>query len=111
MGQSVSASERSSHSILVVSRRILILMAARQASDAQMLRRKSSSDASRSSAAHVRIEQEVGEPAGRALALHFACYNFCRVHSSIKMTPAQATGTAWKALMLAGCSRRMGLAA
>jgi IS1 family transposase/transposase-like protein len=27
-----------------------------------------------------------------ALALHFAYYNFCRVHSSIKMTPAQAAG-------------------
>jgi transposase-like protein/IS1 family transposase len=27
-----------------------------------------------------------------ALALHFAYYNFCRVHSSLKMTPAAAAG-------------------
>jgi hypothetical protein len=27
-----------------------------------------------------------------ALALHFAYYNFCRVHKSIKMTPAMAPG-------------------
>jgi IS1 family transposase len=27
-----------------------------------------------------------------ALAFHFAFYNFCRVHSSIKKTPAQAAG-------------------
>ncbi len=27
-----------------------------------------------------------------ALALHFAYYNFCRVHRSIKMTPAMAAG-------------------
>jgi hypothetical protein len=33
-----------------------------------------------------------------ALAFHFAYYNFCRVHSTIKQTPAQAaglTGRAW----------------
>ena len=29
-----------------------------------------------------------------ALALHFAYYNFCRVHSSIKATPAMAAGLA-----------------
>jgi hypothetical protein len=27
-----------------------------------------------------------------ALALHFAYYNFCRVHSSIRCTPAMAAG-------------------
>ncbi len=27
-----------------------------------------------------------------ALALHFAYYNFCRVHKTIKMTPAMASG-------------------
>lgn len=27
-----------------------------------------------------------------ALALHFAYYNFCRVHSTVKMTPAMAAG-------------------
>lgn len=34
-----------------------------------------------------------------ALALHFAFYNYCRVHSSLKMTPAMASGltsTVWK---------------
>lgn len=29
---------------------------------------------------------------GAALALHFAYYNFCRVHSSLKTTPAVAAG-------------------
>ncbi len=29
---------------------------------------------------------------GAALALHFAYYNFCRVHSTLKMTPAMAAG-------------------
>ena len=27
-----------------------------------------------------------------ALAIHFAWYNFCRVHKSIRMTPAMAAG-------------------
>jgi len=27
-----------------------------------------------------------------ALALHFAYYNFCRVHSSIRATPAMVAG-------------------
>jgi hypothetical protein len=27
-----------------------------------------------------------------ALALHFAWYNFCRVHSSLRVTPAMAAG-------------------
>jgi len=27
-----------------------------------------------------------------AFALHFAYYNFCRVHKTIKMTPAMAAG-------------------
>ncbi len=27
-----------------------------------------------------------------ALALHFAYYNFCRIHSSIRATPAMAAG-------------------
>jgi len=33
-----------------------------------------------------------------ALALHFAHYNFCRVHSSLRVTPAMAAGiskTVW----------------
>jgi hypothetical protein len=29
-----------------------------------------------------------------ALALHFAYYNFCRVHGTIKATPAMAAGVA-----------------
>ena len=29
-----------------------------------------------------------------ALALHFAHYNFCRVHSSLRVTPAMAAGLA-----------------
>jgi hypothetical protein len=31
------------------------------------------------------------EPAGR-VALYFAHYDFCRVHGSLKMTPATAAG-------------------
>ncbi len=27
-----------------------------------------------------------------ALALHFAWYNFCRIHSSLRVTPAMAAG-------------------
>jgi hypothetical protein len=27
-----------------------------------------------------------------ALALHFAYYNFCRIHSTLRMTPAMAAG-------------------
>jgi hypothetical protein len=46
-----------------------------------------------------------------AVALHFAYYNFCRVHSTIKATPAQAAGVADRRLslgdlvQLAGCFR------
>lgn len=29
-----------------------------------------------------------------ALALHFAWYNFCRVHSSLRLTPAMEAGIA-----------------
>jgi len=29
-----------------------------------------------------------------ALALHFAYYNFCRVHSSLRVTPAMQAGIA-----------------
>jgi hypothetical protein len=29
-----------------------------------------------------------------ALALHFAYYNFCRVHSSLRVTPAMEAGIA-----------------
>jgi len=29
-----------------------------------------------------------------ALALHFAFYNFCRVHGSLRQTPAMASGIA-----------------
>jgi len=36
-----------------------------------------------------------------ALALHFAYYNFCRVHSSIKATPAMAAGLTVRKLTLA----------
>jgi transposase InsO family protein len=31
-----------------------------------------------------------------ALALHFAYYNFCRVHGSLKATPAMAAGLAFR---------------
>ena len=48
-GNRSAASARSSHSILAASRRMLILMAARQAMEAQMPRRRSSSEAPRSS--------------------------------------------------------------
>ena len=33
-----------------------------------------------------------GSFARAALALHFAFYNFCRVHGTVKMTPAMAAG-------------------
>lgn len=36
-----------------------------------------------------------------ALALHFAYYNFCRVHSTIKATPAMASGQTGQAWTLA----------
>src|SRR6185295_2937347 len=36
-----------------------------------------------------------------ALALHFAYYNFCRVHRTIKQTPAMAAGLANRAWELA----------
>jgi transposase-like protein/IS1 family transposase len=36
-----------------------------------------------------------------ALGLHFAYYNFCRVHSTIKQTPAMASGLATRAWALA----------
>jgi IS1 family transposase len=36
-----------------------------------------------------------------ALALHFAYYNFCRVHSSLKATPAMASGLTGRARTLA----------
>ena len=49
MGQSVSESARSSHSILAASRRVLILMAARQAMPAEISRRRSSSERWRNS--------------------------------------------------------------
>jgi hypothetical protein len=29
---------------------------------------------------------------GAAVALHFAYYNFCRVHSSLRVTPAMEAG-------------------
>src|SRR2546426_9825109 len=40
-----------------------------------------------------------------ALALHFAYYNFCRVHSSLRVTPAMEAGIAnyvWTLLELLG---------
>lgn len=36
-----------------------------------------------------------------ALALYFAYYNFCRMHKSIRMTPAMAAGIARKPWSLA----------
>lgn len=36
-----------------------------------------------------------------ALALHFAFYNFCRTHSSLKITPAMASGLTGRAWTLA----------
>jgi hypothetical protein len=43
-----------------------------------------------------------------AYAMHFACYNFCRVHSVLKTTPTMAAGItdhAWRIteLLMAGC--------
>ena len=67
MGQSVAASARSSHSILAASRRVLILMAARQAMDAQMPRRRSSSEAPRSSPSAIsRISNRIFSRSGGA---------------------------------------------
>ena len=37
------------------------------------------------------FSEEVGEPLGR-YALYFAYYNFCRIHSSIRVTPAMEAG-------------------
>jgi hypothetical protein len=31
-----------------------------------------------------------------ALSLHFAWYNFCRIHQSLRVTPAMAAGVATK---------------
>jgi hypothetical protein len=36
-----------------------------------------------------------------AVALHFAYYNFCRVHSTIKTTPALAAGVVTRRWSLA----------
>ena len=36
--------------------------------------------------------QTKGGELGHAVALHFAHYNFCRVHMTLKKTPAQAAG-------------------
>jgi transposase InsO family protein len=36
-----------------------------------------------------------------ALALHFAFYNFCRIHGSLKVTPAMETGVADRVWTLA----------
>ncbi len=44
-------------------------------------------------AAHECLQQEVGEPLGRCRAW-FAFYNFCRVHKSLRVTPAMAAGIA-----------------
>jgi hypothetical protein len=41
-----------------------------------------------------------------ALALHFAYYNLCRVHGSLRITPAMAAGVAdrvWKLADLLAC--------
>ena len=35
-----------------------------------------------------------------AMALHFVYYNYCRVHMTLKMTPAQASGLADKAMKI-----------
>jgi hypothetical protein len=43
-----------------------------------------------------------------AVALHFAYYNFCRVHSSLRITSAMEAGLAdhvWSMQELLGCSR------
>ncbi len=45
------------------------------------------------------------ENLGYALALHFMHYNFCRVHQTVKMTPAMAAGVAdhaWSVAELVG---------
>ena len=40
-----------------------------------------------------RLQQEAGEPHGR-LALHYLHYNFCRVHQTLRVTPAMEAGIA-----------------
>ncbi len=43
-----------------------------------------------------------------ALALHFAYYNFCRVHRSLRVTPAMAAGVTdhvWTLRELIGATR------
>ena len=43
-----------------------------------------------------------------AVALHFAYYNFCRIHSSLRITPAMEAGLAdhvWSMEELLGCPR------
>jgi transposase-like protein/IS1 family transposase len=43
-----------------------------------------------------------------ALALYFAYYNFCRMHKSIRMTPAMAAGITRKPWMMADLLREVG---
>ncbi len=42
-----------------------------------------------------------------ALALHFAWYNFCRIHSALRVTPAMQAGISdhvWEIGELVGCA-------
>ncbi|MDE3159722.1 MAG: hypothetical protein KGM92_13215 [Acidobacteriota bacterium] len=34
----------------------------------------------------------MGEPVGLRFCLHFAYYNFCRIHRTFRVTPAMAAG-------------------
>jgi len=42
-------------------------------------------------AADERLQHEVGEPMGRIL-LSFAFYSFCRIHQTLRVTPAMEAG-------------------
>ena len=44
-----------------------------------------------------------------ALALHFAYYNYCRVHRTIKTTPAVAAGCGWAPSNSAPCGEALSL--
>ena len=45
---------------------------------------------------------ELAGYAEHAIALHFMYYNFCKVHTSLKVTPAMAAGVATKLWEISG---------
>ena len=47
-------------------------------------------------------------PSQAAVALNFAYYNFCKTHSSLRMTPAQAAGVEASAWTVAELIERCG---